>query len=117
MRITLSFAGQRVEASLEDNATTTALRQRLPLTLRMQNRYGRELVHRLADPLPAQEAGTRSYTVGQIAYWTPLCSFVLFYAQNGEVIDNLQPVGHVDGSSDVFADLGDIDITFDLIAE
>ncbi|SPX67900.1 Uncharacterized conserved protein [Lactiplantibacillus plantarum subsp. plantarum] len=77
-------------ANLEENATTAALLSQLPLTLPMLNLYNRELTYRFQQALPANEAHTTGYAVGDIAYWTPRHSLVIFYEQTGEVISNLQ---------------------------
>ncbi|MCG0630153.1 cyclophilin-like fold protein [Lactiplantibacillus plantarum] len=82
-------------ANLEENATTAALLSQLPLTLPMLNLYNRELTYRLQQALPANEAHTTGYAVGDIAYWTPRHSLVIFYEQTGEVISNLQKIGHI----------------------
>lgn len=112
-RIVITLNGESVQATLYDNSSAREFASRLPVTLPMRDLYGRELVHRLEDPLPAEEARTSGYEVGDIGYWTPLNSFVLFYAQNGEVISNLQPVGRMHGRIKAFATAGDSEVTFE----
>nr|WP_263852840.1 cyclophilin-like fold protein [Companilactobacillus keshanensis] len=34
-----------------------------------------------------------------MAYWTPRHSFVIFYKQTGEVISELQKIGHINDES------------------
>ncbi|MDO5538326.1 MAG: cyclophilin-like fold protein, partial [Desulfovibrionaceae bacterium] len=87
---------------------------RLPLTLDMRDLYDREMCHRLAEALPAPEAGTSGYEVGDIAYWTPRRSFVIFYEQNGEIIGSLQKIGHIAKGVEIFATTGDVKVTFEL---
>jgi hypothetical protein len=113
MRITLG--DQTLTATLIDNATTRSLIEMLPLTLPMMDLYARELVCRFPNELPAHEAQTSGYEVGDISYWTPRHSFVIFYAQNGEIIRNLQKIGHMDSSVEILAGIGRVDVTFELL--
>lgn len=109
-------AGDRtLTATFLDNATARALVARFPLTVPMKDLYGRELVYRFPDALPAQEVATSGYEVGDIVYWTPRHSFVLMYAQNGERISNLQRVGRIDSGAESLAGVGDATVTFELI--
>ncbi|KLD59780.1 hypothetical protein WP50_15615 [Lactiplantibacillus plantarum] len=54
-----------------------------------------EYTYRFQQALPANGAHTTGYAVGDIAYWTPRHSLVIFYEQTGEVISNLQKIGHI----------------------
>lgn len=89
-------AGEHVlTATFLDNATARALIARFPLTVPMADLYSRELCYRFPDALPANEAGTSGYDVGDIVYWTPRHSFVTMYEQNGERISSLQKIGRI----------------------
>ncbi|MCD4512028.1 hypothetical protein LQT97_12375 [Brucella pseudogrignonensis] len=110
------IAGNHVAtATFIDNATTRALVAQFPLTVPMLDRYGRELVHRFPDALPANETTTSRYEVGDIVYWTPRHSFVIMYAQNGERISNLQKVGRIDSGIEALGNQGDTNVTFELL--
>lgn len=80
-RIKIIFKNTVITATLYPNATTKAFLKKLPLTLKMKDLYGRELVYRFKNPLPAHEASYRSYKISEIIYYPPLHSFVLMYAQ------------------------------------
>lgn len=109
-------AGEHVlTATFEDNATARALIGKFPLTLPMQDLYDREMCYRFSEALPAEEAATSGYAVGDIVYWTPRHSFVIMYEQNGERISNLQKIGHIDQGVEIFKLTGDIDVTFELL--
>ena len=56
--------------------------------------------------------GPRAYQVGEIAYWPPRHSFVIFYAQDGEIIDDLQPVGRMTSGIEILREAGDVAIKF-----
>ncbi|BDZ31292.1 cyclophilin-like fold protein [Lactiplantibacillus sp. WILCCON 0030] len=93
--IKITINNQIFTANFIENATTKTLLSKMPFELPMLNLYSRELTYRFKQGLPADEAQTSSYVVGDIAYWTPRHSFVIFYKQTGEVISNLQKVGHI----------------------
>ena len=113
-KVTITVAGKTLTATFLDNATTRHLITQFPLKLPMMDLYSREMCYRFPTPLPAEEAGISGYQVGDIAYWTPRHSFVIFYEQNGEVISNLQKIGNIDFGSEVFRGIGNIDVTFDI---
>lgn len=103
-----------LNATFINNETTKALISKFPLTLSMMDLYSREMCYRFKESLPANEVGTRGYAVGDIVYWTPRHSFVIMYEQNGEVISNLQKIGHIDSGVELFKTTGDTDVTFKL---
>lgn len=114
IRIKVSAGGEELTATLEDNATTRALLERLPLTLTMKNLYSREAVYRFDDPLPAEEVRMRGYEVGEIVYWPPRNSFVIMYAQNGERF-HMQTIGRIDSGVEIFERIGGGIVKFELL--
>ena len=115
IKVRITAGQHRMTATFLDNATTRALVARFPLTVPMTDLYGREVVYRFPDALPAEEATTSGYEVGDVVYWTPRHSFVIMYAQNGERISNLQKIGRIDTGVEVFKRIGNIDVTFELM--
>jgi hypothetical protein len=115
VKVRITAGAHVMTATFLDNATTRALVARFPLTLPMMDLYGREMVYRFAEPLPAHETATSGYEVGDIVYWTPRHSFVLMYEQNGERISDLQKIGRIDSGVDAFKRTGDIQVTFELM--
>jgi hypothetical protein len=115
IKIKITVGDQKLTATLIDNATTRSLISMFPLTVRMMDLYSREMCYRFPDPLPANEAQTSGYEVGDISYWTPGHSLVIFYEQNGEVISNLQKIGHINSGVEIFKETGDVDVTFELL--
>lgn len=110
MKITVN--GRTLTATIEDNATTRAIMQKLPMTLPMMDLYGREMCYRFPDALPADNARTRSYEVGEIVYYPPMHSFVIMYAQNGERFQ-MQTIGRIDSGIEIFDGIGDINVLFE----
>lgn len=113
MKIKITVGDHVLTATMYDNATSRSFIDKLPLTLSMMDLYSREMVYRFPDALPANEASTRGYEVGEIIYYPPLHSFVIMYAQNGEVF-NMQSMGHVDSNVQVFNGIGTVNVTFEL---
>ncbi len=114
VKVKITVGERSMTASFLNNATTEALVKKFPLTLPMADLYGREMCCRFEEELPAREAATGGYEVGDICYWTPRRSFVIFYRQNGEVISNLQKVGHIDSGVEIFELTGDVAVRFEL---
>jgi hypothetical protein len=115
VKVKITVGNQVRTATFIDNATTRSLIAKFPLTIPMQELYSRELVYHFPDPLPSNEAQTSGYEVGDISYWTPRHSFVIFYKQNGEVISNLQKIGRIDSGVEIFGQTGNTNITFELL--
>lgn len=110
MKITVN--GRTLTATLEDNATTRAIAQRLPMTLPMMDLYGREMCYRFPEALPTDNASTRGYEVGEIVYYPPMHSFVIMYRQNGERFQ-MQSIGRIDSGVEIFDGIGDVDVQFE----
>lgn len=112
MIIKITFGDKVLTATLTNNATSRAFVEKLPVTLPMLDLYSREMCYRFPDALPANEATTRSYEVGEIIYYPPRHSFVIMYAQNGERFQ-MQTIGRVDSNVEAFRNIGDIDVRFE----
>ncbi|AET68664.1 protein of unknown function (DUF369) [Desulfosporosinus orientis DSM 765] len=107
MKIKVTAGKHVLTATLVDNATTRSLVSKFPLTVPMMNLYSREMCYRFSNPLPANEVQQSGYEIGDLSYWTPRHSLVIFYKQNGEVISNLQKIGHFDSSVEFFKQTGE----------
>ncbi|WP_454779097.1 cyclophilin-like fold protein [Klebsiella michiganensis] len=114
IRVKITAGDQVMTATFYDNATTRALVSRFPLTLPMEDLYGREMCYRFPDALPANETQTSGYEVGDVVYWAPRHSFVIMYEQNNERIGNLQKVGRIHSGVGIFRHAGNIDVTFEM---
>ncbi|WP_407888090.1 cyclophilin-like fold protein [Levilactobacillus sp. N40-8-2] len=110
--VKINLNGHQVTARFEENSTSQALLALMPLPLTMLNLYSRELTYRFKQALPATELKTSGYAVGDIAYWAPRHSFVIFYKQTGEIIGSLQKIGHISDSLDFLKQTGDVRVTF-----
>ena len=115
MKIKITVCNEVLIANFEDNATTRALVEKMPITLQMLDLYGREMCYRFgANGLPSDKLRYDGYEVGDIAYWPPRGSLVILYKQNGEQFER-QHLGHIDSGVDLFMNSGDVDVTFELL--
>lgn len=115
-RIKITVNGQELTAVLTDNATTRAFVEKLPLTLPMQDLYGREMCYRFPDALPTDNVSVSGYEVGEIVYYPPMHSFVIMYAQNGERF-SMQKLGRIETGVEVFDGIRDVDVSFELMSD
>ena len=115
IKVKVTVGDRVLTATFIDNATSRHLVSMFPLTLPMMDLYSREMCYRFPEALPARETQTSGYEVGDIWYWTPRRSFVIFYEQNGEVIGSLQKIGRVDSGVELFRHTGDCEVTFELM--
>lgn len=112
--VRITADGHVLEAVFEDNATSRSLIGRFPLTVPMRDLYDREMCYHFRESLPTDNVRRQDYEIGDIAYWTPGHSLVIFYEQNGEIIGDLQKIGRVLSGMDIFFATGDTDVTFEL---
>lgn len=113
-KVKLTINDQELTADFDDNDTSRAIMAQFPLKVSMMNLYSREMTYRFKEALPAKKAKTSGYEVGDIAYWAPRHSFVIFYKQTGEVIDDLQKIGHIKNDISFFNQSGDTNIEFSI---
>ncbi len=114
VKIKITVGGTELTATLENNATTRAILEQMPMTLPMMDLYGREMCYRYgAYALPTDDLRSDGYAVGDIAYWAPGGSLVILYKQNGEQFER-QHLGHIDSGVEVFEHTGDVEVTFEV---
>jgi hypothetical protein len=75
-----------LSATLIDSATSRDLASLLPLTLTMNDLFGREKFGRLPRPLAPGGEQTQVYGVGDIAYWSPGPDVAIFYRHDSHQI-------------------------------
>lgn len=116
LQIKITVGDTELIAVMEDNATTRAITEQMPMTLPMMDLYGREMCYRYgAYALPTDNLRSDGYEVGDIAYWAPGGSLVILYKQNGEEFER-QHLGHIDSGVEIFENTGDTDVKFEVVA-
>ena len=106
---------QMLTATFDDNATSRALVEMMPMTLPMLDLYEDEMCYRFTgNPLPTDNVQYYLHKKGEIFYWPPGPSFVIRYIETDEYLD-IQHIGQVDSGVDVLNGIGNINMTFELI--
>lgn len=114
--VKVKFGNHELSATLLNNATTRAFVEKLPITLPMLDLYSREMCYRFPEALPTDNVNTCGYEVGEIVYYPPRHSFVILYAQNGEQFST-QKLGRINSGVNTFNNIGNVDVTFELVDE
>ena len=112
LEVKIKAGGQEWTAKLEDNDTSRAIYEMLPLTLPMMDLYGREMCYRFEEELPTSGLRSDGYEVGDLTYWPPRHSFVILYKQNGEEFER-QHIGHIETGAELFDGMGDTEVTIE----
>lgn len=104
VKITIKVAGNELHATLADNPTAREFAALLPVSVSMEDLFGREK----AGPLPRaiSTAGPHSdiYNVGDIGYWSPGHDIAIYYRQDGDRIPSpgIINIGHIDSGVAAF---------------
>lgn len=101
--------GERIfQAALYENAATTELMKRLPMTITMEDLHGNEKYHYLKRSLPTNTANIGRINTGDIMLYGNNC-LVLFY-QNFSTSFTYTRLGYIDDVSELVNSLGNGDI-------
>ena len=112
MRVKISVNNKVLHAVLDDNATSRAIYDKLPLKLFMQDLYSREMCFHFDERFKTENLRSDNYEVGDLIYWPPMHSFVILYKQNGEKFRR-QHLGKVLSSVEIFETTGDAEVLFE----
>lgn len=112
MRIKISVNNKVLHAVLDDNATSRAIYNKLPLKLFMQDLYSREMCYHFDESFKTENLRSDNYEVGDLIYWPPMHSFVILYRQNGEKFRR-QHLGKVLSGVEIFETTGDAEVLFE----
>ena len=87
MKIRLTLDNSKaITATLIDSETTRDFVSLLPLTLTMNDLFGREKFARLPRAISTEAKRTHTYEVGNVAYWSPGPDLAIFYRRDGQKI-------------------------------
>ena len=112
MRVKISVNNKVLHAVLDDNATSRAIYNKLPLKLFMQDLYSREMCYNFDESFKTENLRSDNYEVGDLIYWPPMHSFVILYRQNGEKFRR-QHLGKVLSGVEIFESTGDAEVLFE----
>src|SRR5437899_7364487 len=83
IRLTLDN-GKAITATLIDSETTRDFVSLLPLTLTMNDLFGREKFFHLPRAISEGGKRTRTYEVGDVIYWSPGPDVAVYYRHDGQ---------------------------------
>lgn len=86
MKIRLIANGRTITARLIDSPATRDFVSLLPLTLTMNDLFNREKFGHLPLAISGEGKHTHTYSLGDIAYWSPGPDVAIFYHHDGERI-------------------------------
>src|SRR6266496_5827790 len=86
MKITLEVGDKALTATLIDSKTAHDFVSLLPLTLTMNDLFGREKFAHLPRAISTEGKRTHAYEVGDVAYWAPGPDVAVFYRHDGQKI-------------------------------
>jgi hypothetical protein len=116
MKIKMVISGKTLTATLPDNPTARDFASLLPLKLSMDDLFGREKFAHLPKALSEKGPRTRSYQVGDIAYWSPAHDVAIYYQQDGESIPSpgIISIGKIDAGTEAFNVPGSLKVTIEI---
>ena len=117
MKISLKFQHKTVTATLIDNETTRDFVSLLPLTLTMNDLFGREKFAHLPRAISEGGKGMKTYEVGDVIYWSPGPDVAVFYRHDGQRIPDpgIIVMGKIDSGIDALNVPGSVKMTVELI--
>ena len=112
MKIIVKVGDKALTATLIDSKTAKDLVSLLPLTLSMNDLFGREKFGHLPRPISTDGKRTHTYEVGDIAYWSPGPDVAIYYRHDGEKIPNpgIIVIGKLDPGVEAFHVPGSVEV-------
>lgn len=116
MKIRISVNGNAIMATLIDNETTRDFVSLLPLTLTMNDLFGREKFGHLPRAISEEGKRTRTYEVGDVVYWSPGQDVAMFYRHDGQSIPSpgIIVMGKTDSGVEALNVPGSVKVTIEL---
>ena len=116
IRLTLDN-GKTITATLIDSETTRDFVSLLPLTLTMNDLFGREKFGHLPRAISEGGKRTRTYEVGDVIYWSPGPDVAVYYRHDGQSIPSpgIIAIGKIDSGIEALDVPGSIRATIELI--
>jgi hypothetical protein len=117
MKIRLTVNGNAITATLIDSETTRDFVSLLPLTLTMNDLFGREKSGDLPRPISEGGKRTRTYEVGDVIYWSPSAHLAIYYHHDGQSIPSpgVIVIGKIDSSMEALNTPGSVKVTIERV--
>jgi hypothetical protein len=115
MKLSIQVENRIRTANLIDSKTTRI--SLLPLTLTMNDLFGREKWGQLPRPISEDGTRVRSYDVGDVIYWSPSAHVAIFYRHDGQSIPapGIIVMGKMESGVEALAVPGSVKVTIDLV--
>ena len=117
MKIRLRIDNKVLTATLGDNKTARDFVSLLPLTLTMNDLFGREKFGHLPRAISDKGKRTHTYEIGDIAYWSPGPDVAIYYHHDGEQIPDpgIIVIGKIDSGVEALTVPGSAKVTIEPI--
>lgn len=117
MKIRLKVGDTVLTATLIDSETTRDFISLLPLTLTMNDLFGREKFGHLPRAISEGGKRTRTYEVGDVIYWSPGPDVAMFYRHDGQSIPSpgIIVMGKIDSGVEALNVPGSVKVMIELI--
>lgn len=117
MKINIKVKDKVVTATLIDSKTTQDFVSLLPLTLTMNDLFGREKFAHLPRAISEEGERTKTYEVGDIIYWSLGPDVAIYYRHDGEEIPDpgIIAIGKIDAGVEAFNVPGSVEVTIELV--
>ena len=117
MKIRITLNGKAITATLIDSETTRDFISLLPLTLTMNDLFGREKFGHLPRAISEGGKRTRTYEVGDVIYWSPGPDVAMFYRHDGPSIPSpgIIVMGKIDSGVEALNVPGSVKVMIELI--
>jgi hypothetical protein len=117
IKIRLRVNDKIITATMIDSKTTRDFISLLPLTLNMNDLFGREKFGHLPKAISTAGERAHTYEVGEIVYWSPGPDVAIFYRLDGERIPapGIIVIGKIDSGVEAFDVAGSVKVIIELI--
>jgi hypothetical protein len=119
LKIRLTVEGAQLTATLIDCKTSRDFISLLPLTLTMNDLFGREKFAHLPRALSKGGRRTRTYEVGDVGYWSPGGDVAIYYRHDGEAIPEpgIIVIGKIDAGVEALNVPGSVKVTVEPVSQ
>lgn len=117
MKINIKVGDKVVTATLIDSKTTGDFVSLLPLTLTMNDLFGREKFAHLPRAISQEGERTKTYEVGDVIYWSPGPDVAIYYRHDGQEIPDpgIIVLGKIDAGIEAFNTPDSVEVTIELV--
>ncbi|MGY3454318.1 cyclophilin-like fold protein [Bradyrhizobium sp. USDA 4353] len=113
MKLRLTIGAKILSATLVDSPTTRDFLALLPLSLTMNDLFGREKFAPLPRALAEGGERRRDYAIGDVIYWSPGPDVAIYYRSDEKPIPppGIIVLGRIDGSVEALDVSGSVKVT------